>query len=133
MLQTASYNISEIKSNFIMEPMGLQQKLRVATTDHIFYFDIRDIVRIQSLSNYSRIFFTSGKSILVCKVLAYFDELLADYHFVRIHRTHLVNLFYIRRYSTGNATSIDLSNDEVLPVSRAKKKSVQRQMQMLSL
>ena len=116
-----------------MEPMRHRQKLRVATTDHIHYIDIKDIVRIQSLSNYSQIFFASGKSILVSKVLAHFDTLLADFDFMRVHRTHLVNLHCVTAYEHGNLPTISLYNNEILPVARSKKKMLKQEMNMLSV
>jgi len=115
------------------EPIIAPDKLRVATATHIYYIDIRDIVRIQSISNYSKLFFTSGQTLLVSKVLAYFEELLGGCHFSRVHRTHLVNLLYLKEYSQGDIPRIGLINNEVLPVSRRKKKLLQQKMRLLSL
>ena len=108
-------------------------KLRVATSDHVYFIDVKEIVRIQSVSNYSKLFFRSGKSLMVSKVLAHFDALLTESHFVRIHRTHLVNLLCIKQYDRGNSTRIGLLNEEVLPVSRSKKKMLQHEMKLWSL
>jgi len=110
------------------ETPGNRNKIRIATTSHLYFIEINDIVRIQSFSNYSRIFLTSGKSMFVSKVLAHFDELLSGSHFVRIHRTHLVNLSCIKHYEHGKITKIGLSNDEVLPVSRSRKKILQHEL-----
>lgn len=103
-------------------------KLRVATTAHIHYIDVRDVVRIQSISNYSKLFFVNGQTIVVSKVLAHFDELLTGKDFLRIHRTHLVNLLHLKRYFIGNDTKVRMCNNEELPVSRRKKKLVQQRM-----
>lgn len=110
----------------------VHNKIRISTTSHVHYIEVKDIVRIQSISNYSKIFLASGKSMIVSKVLAHFDELLSGSHFVRIHRTHLVNLFYIKQYDKGTFPKIGLDNDEVLPVSRSKKKSLQQEMMLLT-
>ena len=132
MLSSTTSFIKEYECPSTVEPAD-QTKIRIADTYHVYYINTRDIVRIQSLSNYSKIFFTSGKSILVCKVLAYFDALLTDLHFVRIHRTHLVNLLFIKQYEPGRMPRIGLNNNEVLPVSRRKKKIVRHEMKMLGL
>jgi len=108
-----------------------QHKIRISTTSHVYYIDVKDIVRIQSISNYSKIFFSSGKSMIVSKVLAHFDALLTGSHFVRIHRTHLVNLLCIKQYERGNIPKIGLNNDEILPVSRSRKKILQQEMRLL--
>jgi len=108
-------------------------KLRVATANHIYYINIEDIVRIQSISNYSKLFFTNGQTLIVCKVLAYFEEILAKRNFSRIHRTHLVNLIHMKEYLHGSVTKIGMSNNELLPVSRRKKSTLQQKIMMLSL
>lgn len=129
--ETSGYKKNVLSS--FMDPSIYQDKLRVATVNHVYYIDVKDIVRIQSLSNYSKLFFNNGKSLVVSKVLAHFDALLTESHFVRIHRTHLVNLLCIKKYERGNMPTIGLNNDEVLPVSRSKKKVLQHEMRMLSL
>src|SRR5687768_10218641 len=110
--------------------MIFRNKLRIATTGQVHFVDINDIIRIQSDSNYSRLFFTNGKSMMVSKVLARFDEQLTGHHFVRIHRTHLVNSSFIRHLEWDGMPRIGLNNDEVLPVSRRRKKLVQREMEI---
>ena|SRR5688572_20772114 len=110
-----------------------RNKIRIATANHIHFMDINDIVRIQSESNYSKIFITGGKTIVVSKALAHFDALLTGFHFVRIHRTHLVNMLYIKHYERGNLSRIGLNNDEMLPVSRSKKKSFQYELKTYCL
>jgi two-component system LytT family response regulator len=107
-------------------------KLQVATATHVYYLDIKDIVRIQSISNYSKLFFSGGQTLTVSKVLSHFDELLSGSHFSRIHRTHLVNLLYIKQYVHGNEAKIGMSNDEMLPVARRKKKMFQQKMMLFS-
>ena len=108
-------------------------KLRVATTTHVYYLDVKDIVRIQSISNYSKLFFTSGQTLLVAKVLGWFDELLATGSFLRVHRTHLVNLHYLKHYVPGSVAIAALTNNEEIPVSRRKKKLLQQKMILLTL
>jgi len=104
------------------------QKLRVVTTACIHYINVSDIIRIQSISNYSKLVLKNGKTVTVAKALAHFDEELAGSHFSRIHRTHLVNLYYLKNYLRGDMNRVSLSNNEVLPVSRRKNKMLQEKM-----
>jgi two-component system LytT family response regulator len=67
---------------------------------------------------------------IVSKVLGHFDALLSSSHFIRIHRTHLVNLLCIKQYERGNIPKIGLNNDEILPVSRSRKKILQQEMRL---
>ena len=102
------------------------EKLRVDTVGQVYYFPVNDIVRIQSFSNYSKIFFNNGNNILVAKVLARFEELLSPaplekleiVHFVRIHRSHLINKRYLLYYIPGTEAKVCLVNGDKIPVSK---------------
>lgn len=77
------------------------------------------IVRIESSSNYSRVFFTNRPPLLVCKILQWFEDLLPVESFVRVHRSHLVNRAFIAEQPA--ATYLLLQNGQVVPVSRRKR------------
>lgn len=55
------------------------------------YILLKDIVRLQAERNYTRLYFTNGKSFVSSKTLAEYERLLRDSGFVRVHRSHLVN------------------------------------------
>jgi two-component system LytT family response regulator len=78
------------------------------------------IVRIESSSNYSRVFFTNRSPLVVCKILQWFEDLLPPEGFVRVHRSHLVNRSFIAERPAENY--LLLENGQVVPVSRRRKK-----------
>lgn len=83
--------------------------------------DVHSIIRVQSISNYSKLFFINGKTLVVAKVLRWFEERLAAHRFVRIHRTHLVNSGCLRAYNSSHTVEIELMNGEKFTVARRKK------------
>src|SRR5258705_5854984 len=93
--------------------------LPTTTTRHII--DVKEIVRIQSISNYSKLYFKDGRTLVVAKLLRWFEEELKMRDFVRVHRTHLINTDYIDQYRTDKSGSkLKLSNGEQIDVSRRK-------------
>jgi two-component system LytT family response regulator len=64
----------------------------------------------------------AGKKILVSKTLKYFEEALADFPFVRIHKSFLVNINEVVKYKKGKGGSVILSNGKELMVSASRKK-----------
>lgn len=82
---------------------------------------INTIIRIEAKSNYSKLFFSSGKTIVVAKVLRWFESCLRQDDFIRVHRAHLVNKLFIRQYITGSKGKIDLTNGDSVGVSRRRK------------
>jgi two-component system LytT family response regulator len=96
-------------------------KITISTNEGVEFYEINQIVRIESSSNYSKIFFKDGKSILVTKLLKDFEEILLPYRFFRIHNSHLINLSYIKKYIRGDGGQVVMQNNEVIDVSRRKK------------
>lgn len=54
----------------------------------------------------------------------YHEDLLSDMNFCRIHKSHLVNLQYIKKYKKGKGGQVYLSDGTVLDVSPARKKEL---------
>jgi two-component system, LytTR family, response regulator len=124
MLQADKYFPEQLITITKKEPEVLLtiDKLRVDTSGQVYYFPINDIVRIQSVSNYSKIFFLQAKPMLVAKILRKFEEQLLKTDFARIHRTHLINKRYLLSYNPGTAAKVFLINGDELPVARRRKK-----------
>lgn len=89
---------------------------------------LHNIIRIQSSSNYSRIYFADKRHPLtVAKVLHWFEDNLPADKFLRTHRTHLVNREYIRSVSISSQ-SMQLSNGEKISISKRRKNSVKEKL-----
>ncbi len=97
------------------------ETLFLTTCKGIEVIDINEIVRIEAISNYSKLFFSNGKTLVVAKVLRWFEETLADHRFIRIHRTHLINRSFILKYVNYNGSKVKLYNGEYIDVAKRKK------------
>jgi two-component system LytT family response regulator len=95
--------------------------LLLPTNRGLEIIDINTIIRIEAISNYSKLFFADGRSLVVAKLLSWFENKLATSHFIRLHRRHVVNLSYIRGTDNLGGTQVVLVNDEKLLVSRRRR------------
>ena len=98
-----------------------EDRIAVPTGEGLEFIAIRPITRIESSSNYSRLYFEDGKSLVVTRLLKDFESLLTPYDFFRVHHSHLVNLKQIRRYIRGEGGQVVMLNGEVIDVARRKK------------
>ena len=96
-------------------------KIAVPTSEGLEFITIRNIIRIESSSNYSKVFLANKQPILVTRLLKDFEDILLPHHFFRVHHSHLVNLQYITRYIRGEGGQVVLENGDVVDVSRRKK------------
>jgi two-component system, LytTR family, response regulator len=78
------------------------------------------IIRIAAISNYSRLYFDGGKTLVVAKTLCWFEQRMPQ-PFLRIHRGHLVNPQFIQRYLRHRGGKVMLHNGEHIGVSRRKR------------
>jgi len=80
------------------------------------------IVRVEAVSNYSRIHFADGNKILTAKVLQWFQDMLPQEMFIRVHRSHLVNRQFVKEISGSINKIAVLHNGETVSISRKNKK-----------
>ena len=119
----------KIKASFTLDNM-LQKmqtlnmeynKIAIATMEGILFIPVKDIVRVESESNYSTLFLLGGKKIVVSKTLRIIEEMLAPYRFFRPHKSHLINLQYIIKYIKGEGGMIVLADGSQVEVSRQRR------------
>ena len=99
-------------------------KIGLSINDRIEFVETKNIVRCQGESNYTHIYFSNKKPILVAKTLIEYEDLLQDNHFIRVHKTHLVNLDHIVAFERTDGGVLTLSDGSKIPVSRRRKEFV---------
>ena len=99
------------------------RKISLSTTDKIHLIDVDDIIRCESDNYYTKIFFKDGNSLLVSKTLKEIDQKLEEYDFVRTHKSHLVNIRYIKNFIKDEMMVV-MADDTKVPVSKRKKERI---------
>ncbi len=87
-----------------------------------------DIIRCESDRNYTFIFLTDGRKILVSRTIKEYDEMLRDNNFFRIHQSHLINLNFLKNYTRGRGGYVELTDGTVLDVSARRKSEFLKRM-----
>lgn len=113
-------SVAELKQ-FILS-LNTPRKLCIHTTDGILYIEPDEIIRCEADVNYTHFFLASGK-VTVPRTLKEYDELLKGHNFIRIHKSHLVNIKYIRKY-IKSSESLEMSDGAVIDISARKKAEV---------
>lgn len=101
-----------------------ENKIVLSTAEKLYIVYIDEIIRCESDNYYTLFRFRDGKSLLISKTLKENEELLKEYHFIRPHKSHLVNLRYIRSYSRDEGGVLIMEDGSRVPVSRRKRESV---------
>ncbi len=105
------------------------KRIVLSTLDSFFVYNIENIVRCESQSNYTKFYFSDGKDLLVSKTMKEFEELLTENDFVRVHNSHIVNLNFIKKVIKTEGGQILMSDGSNVPLSPLKKKSLLEQLE----
>ncbi len=97
------------------------KKIVVPTSDGMHVIRLSDIIRLESSSNYTTFYLQNDKSLLASKTLKEFDNMLSGYNFHRIHKSHLVNLNYLKKYVQTDGGFLVLEDGTKIPVANRKK------------
>jgi len=111
----------DILKRSLSDNRSQEDKIAISTSEGIEFIPIKNILHIESKSNYSKIYLPENKSITVTKILKDFEEMLLPYNFYRIHNSHLVNLNYIKKYIRSEGGHVMLQDGTVIDISRRKK------------
>jgi two-component system, LytTR family, response regulator len=87
------------------------QQIILPTLEGFEVAKIQDIIRLKGNGNFTDIYFSDGTKKMVCRFLKHFDELL-DNPFIRIHKSHIINLNYIKSYNKGGFVTLT-DNSEI--------------------
>ena len=77
-----------------------QQQIVLPTLQGFDVIKTSDITKLQAKGNFTEVHLTNGTHKLICKFLKHFDDLLES-PFIRIHRSYIINLHFIKSYSKG--------------------------------
>jgi two-component system LytT family response regulator len=107
----------------IFKQLNLQtpaSKLCLPVNDGFKLTEISFILYFEAQGSYSNVFFTDQKPLLVCKPVAYFEEILDSNRFFRTHRSYLVNTDHIISFNSDEDYLV-LSDKSIIRVSKRKK------------
>lgn len=96
------------------------RKITINADGKLLFLDQSEILFIESDGNYSTIYTSNGKKIVITKKLKEVNAQLPDDHFFRIHNSYIINLNKIKEFFKSDGYVI-LEKNHKIPVSRQKK------------
>lgn len=75
------------------------------------------IVHIEGQGNYSTVVFINEPKLLLSRTIGDFEDVLPGSEFVRVHRSHIINMRHVRRILPGRRPRVQLANGDEVCVS----------------
>jgi two-component system LytT family response regulator len=83
---------------------------------------MENIVRLQGNGNFTDIYQKDRTKKMVCRFLKYFEEILPP-PFVRIHKSHIINIDYLKSYHKNSGGYVLLADGNEIEISPAYKET----------
>ena len=115
-------DLSVLLNNLSQLPQK-KKKIVLKTTERMYVVNIEEITRCESDGSYTNIYLADGSRIMVSRLLKEFDELFSQDGFIRVHKSHLVNIEFLSFFKKTE-NSIVMKDESVVPVSTRKKEEL---------
>lgn len=118
------------KLELLKETFNTQQfnKIALPVSDGLSFINTDEITYLEADGAYTEVWIKNGSRIVVSKKLKFFEDVLEKRpNFFRSHRSYIVNINFIKKYSKSD-NSLELDNGKVVIISRDKKSEFEEQL-----
>ncbi|MGF7215036.1 two-component system LytT family response regulator [Spirosoma lacussanchae] len=96
------------------------QKLLIPFYDRKRTISVDEIVRLEGSGNYTNFFLKDGTKMLVSRTLKEYETLLDGQAFVRVHKSCIVNLGFVRKFFVKKEGELELIDGQQVKISRRR-------------
>lgn len=108
---------------------GCLQKLLIPFYDRKRTVSVDEIVRLEGCGNYTNFFLKDGTKMLVSRTLKEYETLLDGQTFVRVHKSCIVNLSFVRKFYVKKEGELELTDGQQVKISRRRAQMFMDRMQ----
>lgn len=112
--------VSQMLGNIFTPDRG-EHKLTLAIADGYEFVKVNDILYLKADGSYTHFTLQGGEHIVTSKNLKFFEGLLDEYGFFRIHNSTLINTKFIKRLIKSAGGSVVMENGEEFSISKSRK------------
>ena len=113
-------NLKQMLGNFYTSEKG-EHKLTLSVAEGYEFVKVNDILYLLADGSYTHVCLKNGSRITTSKNLKFFESILDEYAFFRIHNSTLINTKYIQRILKTAGGSVLMENGEEFSISKSRK------------
>jgi two-component system LytT family response regulator len=98
-----------------------EHRVALSSAKETRFVKTSQIIRCEAENNYTIFYLTGHETIVVSRPMFEYDELLADYDFLRCHNSHLVNKSFVKSWIKEDGGYLLMEDGHRIPISRLKK------------
>ena len=96
-------------------------KITLHSQEGMIFLPIREIIRLESDGSYTTIFLVSGECQVVSRPIRYFEDLLPQDAFFRLHQSHLIHLRFVQGILWAEGGYAVMEDGSRVPIARRRK------------
>jgi len=93
---------------------------------------VESICHVRGDGNYTIVSFDNGSNIVMSRTIGDYDDVLPSAMFLRIHRSHYINIQQVRKVVRGKVMRVVLSNEEEVEVADSKREQLLQSLNILT-
>lgn len=126
LFESCAHTITERKSirSSVFRHPETSYKPDIIALPHQHGIDVRpveSIIHVKGEGNYTQVTFDKGGDILMSRTIGDYEDVLPPATFLRVHRSHIINIHHVRKIIRGKVMRVLLSNGEEVEVSDGKR------------
>jgi len=106
-----------------------KKSIFVYLDDEYINLKVEEIIRFEADGSYTKIV-CAKNTLLSSKPLGFYENEMLDLDFVRCHNSHLVNIDNIAKIGKGKSAYIELTNEDIVPISLSKKEALKAKLRI---
>ena len=99
-----------------------QFKLAIPSQQGTTFYRPSEIIRCEGERNYTHFYLTGNRRVISSHTLKEYEDLLSDHGFVRVHKSHLINMAFVQSFQTSGL--ITMSDQSEVEVARRRRNEV---------
>lgn len=107
------------------------KKITVNTLDGVLFIEINKLIHLEADNVYTTLYLEDGSRIVASKSLKDFEDRLNKSGFIRIHKSHLINVAFIKKFYKGDNAYLVMQDDSMIPVSKTGREFLQNHIDIL--
>lgn len=115
----------------LMENIKKLNKLAIPEPAGFRFVELEQVIYMQAERNYTDIFLSNGSKCTSTKNILYYEEMLKEENFYRIHHSYMVNLTHVLSINSKRM-EVDVDLGMSLPISHRKKSAFVKELSKLS-
>ena len=111
-----------------IRPDPVERKMTVPTATGLTFIALRDIVRLEAKGAYTIIHLQDKTMVNATEPFRYYEDLLPESMFFRVHHSHIINLNKIKSYQKGRGGHVTMDDGSSIEVATRRRENFMQRL-----